>query len=385
LGAVAGPVIGSVIQGDSAQQASQAQQQGTDAATAEARRQFDLSRADLTRQNAQNRSDLSPYRAAGSAGINRLSQLMGIGGGASSVDRSQFERPIDRGAAPAREQFMRAGAVGPGPGQVYRNAQGYIDDPASVPGGTWGPMDQSQGAPQGGGFDEAGYNAALDKWNAGGTQFDQAGYDAAVAQAGQTGPGTPGFGDLTKKFTLADFWDDPVTKASYQSGLDQGTKSLTNMAGARGNLNSGAQLKALTRFGTDYTGNQAAGSQARFVGDQTNLYNRLSGIAGTGQTATNSTVNSGANTAGTIANLGAQTSNTIGGLLSAQGNARGAAAIAGGNALSGGLSNASNYYGQQQTLDKLLNRSGGGYTGGTSYPMVSGMPGQFDLNNLQYG
>jgi hypothetical protein len=34
-------------------------------------------------------------------------------------------------------------------------------------------------------------------------------------QEAQAGP-VPGYGDLTKKFTLEDFWSDPVTKASYQ-------------------------------------------------------------------------------------------------------------------------------------------------------------------------
>ena len=156
-------------------------------------------------------------------------------------------------------------------------------------------------------------------------------------------PNAPDYGSLNKKFSLADFWSDPVTMASYQSGLDIGTKALQNQAGARGSLNSGAQLKALTRFGTDYTGNQAAGSQARFVGDQTNTYNRLAGIAGTGQTA-----------AGTVAQTGQAATTNTGNLLTAQGNARGAAAIATGNAYGNAFTNTANNYMQQQTLNQLL-------------------------------
>jgi len=126
---------------------------------------------------------------------------------------------------------------------------------------------------------------------------------------------------------------DPVTKASYQMGLDQGVKGINNMAGARGGRNSGATLKALTRFGTDYTGGQAAGSQARYVNDQTNTYNRYAGLSGTGQVATQATSAAGQNAA-----------NTISGLTSSLGNARGASAISSGNAWSGALGNIANNY-----------------------------------------
>lgn len=150
------------------------------------------------------------------------------------------------------------------------------------------------------------------------------------------------FGALNRKFTLEDFWADPVTKASYQAGLDLGTQSLKNMAGARGNLNSGATLKDLTRFATDYTGQQAAGSQQRFVGDQTNIYNRLAGVAGTGQTAATQTGNAAMATGGNIANM-----------LTAQGNARGAAAIAQGNLFGGAAQNIGNWWQQNQILNRL--------------------------------
>lgn len=198
----------------------------------------------------------------------------------------------------------------------------------------------------------------------------------------------PNYGDLTKRFTLADFWDDPVTKASYQQGLDLGTKSLQNSAARSGMLNSGATMKALARFGIDYTGNQAAGSQARFVGDQNNTYNRLTGVANIGQNAVNTGVNAGMNVANNIANAGnlmatnaAQMrtgtatniansgnvagtnaanievgrTNSIANLLSGMGNARGAAAIAQGNTLAGAGNTVANWWNSQDTLDKILN------------------------------
>lgn len=193
-------------------------------------------------------------------------------------------------------------------------------------------------------------------------------------------PGTPGqnlgsasdpeFGSLNRKFTLADFWDDPVTKASYQMGLDQGVKGINNMAGARGGRNSGATLKALTRFGTDYTGGQAAGSQARYVNDQTNTYNRLAGLSGTGQTAAN-----------TVANAGQATANNISGLTSSLGNARGASAIAQGNAWQGAAQNIGNWFGQQNTLNRM---TGGGVSSGGSYNYLNPY-NTSDAENYGYG
>ncbi len=172
----------------------------------------------------------------------------------------------------------------------------------------------------------------------------------------------PNYGDLTKKFTLADFWDDPVTKASYQAGLDLGTKALQNQAARTGSINSGAQLKALDRFATDYTGGQAAGSQARYVGQQQQQYGNLAGVAGIGQGATNTGATTGANTA-----------STIGGLITGQGNATAASQIAQGNTIGSAISGIGNYYGQQDTLDKILasqratQAKTGGVTGSVTY------------------
>ena len=167
--------------------------------------------------------------------------------------------------------------------------------------------------------------------------------------------GGEGFGSANRRFTVADFMDDPVTKLSYQSGLDLGKQAIDRMAGARGSRNSGATLKALNRFGTDYTGQKAGESYNRFYGDQDRELNRLAGIAGTGQTAV---TNQNA--------LGSQTATNIGNLVSSLGNARGASAIAQGNIWGGAAQNIGNWYGQNQMLDKILASqknygSGGGY------------------------
>lgn len=289
-GSIAGGLLGS----SSAKSASKPQAKATKAAIAEERRQYEVSRADL-----------EPWREAGGSAINRLSTLLGLDGSDTVAGKLKSD---------PRFQELFAGQKA-----VYDAAHREKYGIGLEEGESWY-------------LNRGDVKERLDK------QFADTAQQEFISRYGEPAAGTPnaGFGDLLKKFTLADFWDDPVTQASYQQGMDQGTKALANMAGARGNRNSGAQLKALTRFGTDYTGNQAAGSQARFVGDQTNLYNRLAGISGTGQTAATNTAQFGQNTA-----------NTVGGLLTAQGNARGAAEIYGGNALRGASRNVGNIFANQ--------------------------------------
>lgn len=135
----------------------------------------------------------------------------------------------------------------------------------------------------------------------------------------------------------------------YQFRLNEGLKSGRNIAGARGMLNSGATGKALTRYGQDYASNEFG-----------NVYNRLMGAAGQGQNATNTTVAAGTNMA-----------NNVGNTMMGAANARGAAGIAGANAWGNAFDTIGNWWSQNQTLDKILNR--GGIAGG-------GNPGMYSIS-----
>lgn len=280
---IAGSVISGMMSGDSAGDASGAQSQATEAATAEARRQYNL-----------NRADMQPWQKTGSKAVTRLGEMLGLGEGTTNANA--YTGPIDYNDP----EFL-----------AIRN-----------------PILQKYALQYGGG-NFAGVPAELRNEAYG---EEEAAYRKFMAEKSGS-PSTPveGFGSLNKKFTLADFWDDPVTKASYQFGLDEGTKALGNMAGAKGNRNSGAQMKALTKFATDYTGTKSGESYNRFYGDQDRTFNRLAGVSGTGQTAAINT-----------AQMGTNMSNTVGGLMAAQGNARGAAAIAQGNAMGGIAGNIGN-------------------------------------------
>lgn len=248
-------------------------------------------------QYEQNRADMEPWRKAGGAALDRLSSGMGLTRGASTATAGFIPR----------EQFDEDAYLAANPDVAKAGMGGY------------------------------------DHYLKHGISERRDGY--------MLGAPTGGEGDLTRKFTEADFNADPVTKLSFQYGLDQGNKSISNMASARGMRDSGATIKAMTRFGTDYGGQQAGASRDRFIGDQTNLYNRLAGISGSGQQQSQ-----------VGAAMGAQNASTIGQNLMGAGNARGAAAIGQGNAFSSGLNTISNWYGQNAMLDKIIGaKTNGGF------------------------
>jgi hypothetical protein len=71
---------------------------------------------------------------------------------------------------------------------------------------------------------------------------------------------------------MNNFQGDP----GYQFRMQEGLKALQGSAAARGSLNSGATLKAISRYGQDYASNEYANAYGR-------EFNRLSTIANLGQ------------------------------------------------------------------------------------------------------
>lgn len=171
------------------------------------------------------------------------------------------------------------------------------------------------------------------------TRADQAPWRAAGGTAvGQLSAGTAAGGEFNRNFTMADFNADP----GYQFRMDQGSRALQASAAARGGLLSGGTLKALDRYGQDYGSNEYSNAYNRYNNDQSTRFNRLSSIAGLGQT---STAQTGA--AGTAA------ANQISSAQLGYGNAAAAGYISQGNAISNGASSLGNFYLQQQYLNRL--------------------------------
>jgi len=128
-----------------------------------------------------------------------------------------------------------------------------------------------------------------------------------------------------------DFMKDWQKDPSYQFNLNEGNKAINSAAAARGLGNSGATLKALTKYGSDYASNEY-----QKVYDRN--FNRLSTLAGYGNNASSTnSANAGAYGQGVAANQ-------IG-----MGNANAANAMAGANRMTGllntGIKAAGAYYG----------------------------------------
>ena len=300
--AVGGAIVGGAMQSSSAKKASSAQAQAEHNAIAEQRRQYD-----------QGRADLAPYREAGGAAVTRIGEYLGLGDPRDyAAAQAGIKKPTMEDAA---NEHLQA--------HIQRYGSGYTkaSDMSAKDFQTKQIFDRMMGE-----------------------------YQQKIAGMPSAEP-SENFGALNKKFTVGDFWNDPVTQLS----LDYGRKGIERNLGAMGMKKSGLMLKGLQ----DYAGTRAGESSARFYGDQDRIFNRLSGVAGTGQTATNAGVTAGANYAG-----------NVGQLMTAGGNARGAASIAQGNAWNQGINTIGNWWQQnqnrnqqQQWLDRMYPQDSGGNAG----------------------
>lgn len=89
-----------------------------------------------------------------------------------------------------------------------------------------------------------------------------------------------GYGSLLRPFGASDFEADP----GYQFRMSEGLKALDRSASAKGKLFSGQAGKALQRFGQGLATEEYDKAYNRFNQNQSNIYNRLAGLSGTGQT-----------------------------------------------------------------------------------------------------
>lgn len=279
------------------------------------------------------REDNAPFRDSGVAANNQLAMLMGLpmGGSSGGGSREQIRNELLKSYTKAATPMIQGGSRwvdGPGfdGGQFVDDGMGQAGTPESI--------------------DEAGLNSAIE------SRLAQQSADQAKMQQ------DPRYGSLTRNFTMADRDADPVYQSGLQFGLDEGTKGINRQAAAGGSMLSGATLKALTRFGTDYGSTKANESYNRFNTNNNQQYNRLAGLSGAGQQATNQVSSAGQNAANQMSQ------NQIG-----AGNARASGYVGASNAWSGALGQAANGFQQSQVMNQLFKPTAGysgagGYTGG---------------------
>jgi len=159
--------------------------------------------------------------------------------------------------------------------------------------------------------------------------------------------------------------------------LSEGVKALDRSAASRGGLLSGATLKGVQRYGQDLGSQEFQNAFNRYTtgfnantGERNQLYNRLAGVAGTGQNAVGSVTSQGANMAGNIGNAYMTSAANTGNAAMAAAGARQSAFGGAANALGrmyGGYGRGSDPYSmaaranEQYGAGNVYGYGGGGY------------------------
>lgn len=172
--------------------------------------------------------------------------------------------------------------------------------------------------------------------------FDQQREDATPWRAaGERALGGLEDGDFKRDFTMADYKEDP----GYQFRLSEGQKAIDRSGAARGGLNSGATLKSLARFSQGLASEEYQNSYNRFNADRDRRFNRLSSLAGIGQTANSQ-----------VASAGQNYGNQVGQNIVGAGNAIAAGQVGQANAWGNALSTGANSYMNYQLMSQLAKK-----------------------------
>ncbi len=201
----------------------------------------------------------------------------------------------------------------------------------------------------------------------------------------------------TFNFDVSKVAEDP----GYEFAMKEGQKALERSAAAKGTLLSSSTAKALERYGNDYATtkvNDVFNRQLTQYGtnvntenmNRTNLYNRLAGLAGIGQTAAGTSAglgnqfasnvgNTTTGTAANIANMNMAGTNAQQNYLTSAAAARASGYVGGANAWSSALGGLSNLPYGYMSLSQLLKKpaplgGGPGNEGYFGYPTWGDMP-----------
>lgn len=287
----------------------------------------------IREQQGKNDSAFKPYSTVGGLANKRLAQMLGLdiygdGGMSQKFGKSDFIIVDDAGNFTMNRDLA---ALSP----EYRKAYDEFVRRHNAKYGTSANI--SKGS----------HENVAERFIA--SQFDLGDLNKKMRAEARAFRSDPSFGSLLRKFSQDDLENDVVYNTGLQFGLDEGNKALERRAAAYGGYDSGATLKALTRYANDYGTTKAEGAYNRFMDDKNTTYGFLSGQQGVGLSATDR--NQGLNTSLVNTAVGANM-NAAG--AQAQYGMEGAAAL--NNSVVGGIGN------------WLYNRranSGGGSTGGT--------------------
>jgi hypothetical protein len=285
-------------------------------------------------QYQQTRSDLGPYRDAGTNALNQLQAIFGLGGGgqapiaaapaASSSSSSSGSLPNGWAFIPGSPAGEGENASGEMPGQIFdANGNLVMTLPATAT--------------------QADAAALMGGVNAGQTPTATS---APVASSGSASNPLAAYGlsGLTFQPTQAQLEQTP----GYQFDLAQGLQGVANSNAAQGRGISGAALKGAASYATGLANNTLTTQQGIFQQNLGNVINPLEWMANLGQNSAATTGQQG------IAAVGNANNALIGGA-----NASAAGQVGAANALAGGLSSLGGAPTNYLLYNQLLNNSGG--------------------------
>lgn len=318
-------IVGGLMGSDAASSAADAQAKAANQATASQLQMFNT----VNDQNA-------PYRQAGQTALNALLYGSGLGPKASTTSTASTAKPLT---------YAQWAAQNPGAANAQTPLSNlYIRDYGVNSMGLF-PQNSTSTNIQG----QAAYNQYLNGFNA-----------SNAANTVKTSAGVPGvgYGDLTHQFNANDLGTN--LSPSYNFMLSQGLGALQNSQAAQGGLVGGNALRGINDYAQNYASTGYQQAYNNYNTNQTNIFNRLAGIAGLGQTANNTS-------AQTAQAISPGVANTIQGA----GQATASGIVGSNNALTGGLNNALGWY----QLNRLNNPSNPtfGSGGGTSFPIDFGI------------
>lgn len=263
LGATALGVGGSLAAGDKAAE-------GADAA---AQAQLSMYR--------QNRNDLAPYREVGGHALNAYARAMGLpqstSGPTSNSAASQLT--MLEGVRTKDKSGNRNVYVDNYSGDLYRiNSYGEYE--------SFGTLNDTTGNKYGaiGGI-ETNKNKAV-KWSAHSGTLSSRGKEIGSFRLQERPSQSQEFIGGSETNPEDDPYGGFMESPGYQFRFDEGQRGVNRNAAARGRYMSGAREKASIRYGQNYASNEFG-----------NYMNRLAGAANIGQTATNTGVSAGQNSA----------------------------------------------------------------------------------------
>ncbi len=229
------------------------------------------------------RSDQAPYRKAGYTALDALMSMTGLGGGGDggavapqgprAIRGQDYLRGLGGGGRDRGFRVMQRNYGGPIQGRAYGGAigtasvgavSGYIRDSRQVPPTSGGSGGVGWGGPQ----QQIPYNVNE-------TGPENVYQDGSVTRNGnpQTiAPTSDGYVAPNENPGGVEGGYNFQTDPGYNFRIGEGQRAIERGAAAAGGLLSGGYGRRLTRYAQDYASNE-----------YTNVYNRISNIAGLGQ------------------------------------------------------------------------------------------------------